>query len=139
MCVGETREDKEYGISDEVLRIQIKTGLKGVDAGQAKRLWIAYEPVWAIGEDGEPASREYAEEKHRVIRLALTELFGKAAGEQIPILYGGSVNQKNAPGMIRTEGIDGLFIGRSAWDVENFSRIIHECFDVYTEIRGKDS
>lgn len=139
LCVGETREDKEYGISDEVLRIQIKTGLKGVDAGQAKRLWIAYEPVWAIGEDGEPASREYAEEKHRVIRLALTELFGKAAGEQIPILYGGSVNQKNAPGMIRTEGIDGLFIGRSAWDVENFSRIIHECFDVYTEIRGKDS
>lgn len=139
LCVGETKGEKECGIADEVLRIQLKTGLKGVDKEQAEWLYIAYEPVWAIGEGGEPAGREYAREKHSVIRQVLTELFGSEAGGQIPILYGGSVNLQNAPGLIGTEGVDGLFIGRSAWDAKNFGRIIHECFDVYAKIRDCDT
>ena len=122
LCVGETGEEKDDGISDEVLRVQLKRGLAGVPPGTG-RLWIAYEPVWAIGVGGVPASREYAREKHGVIRETLREIFGES-GNDVPILYGGSVNPQNACGLIEMENIDGLFIGRSAWDADNFAAII---------------
>lgn len=126
LCIGETGEQKELGLSDEVLRTQLKAGLHGVTAQAAAGLWIAYEPVWAIGVSGVPASPEYAAEKHRVIRSCLTELFGES-GERIPILYGGSVNPENAPRLIPLPNIDGLFIGRSAWDAKRFNGIIRSC------------
>lgn len=125
LCVGETAEEKSYGLSDEVLRTQLKLGLHGVTPEQAARLWIAYEPVWAIGVNGVPAPKEYAEEKHGVIRQTLRGLFGAEFGDQIPLLYGGSVNPDNSLELIRMENIDGLFIGRSAWKADRFSRIIH--------------
>lgn len=125
LCVGETAEEKSYGLSDEVLRTQLKLGLHGVTQKQAARLWIAYEPVWAIGVNGVPAPKEYAEEKHGVIRQTLREVFGPETGDRIPLLYGGSVNPDNAPELIQMENIDGLFIGRSAWQADRFSRIIH--------------
>lgn len=124
LCIGETGVQKDIGISDEMLRIQIKVGLNGVDKEMAKRLWIAYEPVWAIGVNGVPATEEYAQEKHEVIREALVELFGAEAAGGIPLLYGGSVNNQNAAELIGMRNVDGLFIGRSAWDAENFNAII---------------
>ena len=130
LCVGETGAQKEAGLSDEVLRTQIKLGLRGVTPEQAETLWIAYEPVWAIGVSGVPASREYAEEKHRVIRRALVELLGEPVGGDVPVLYGGSVNNANAPLLIEMPEIDGLFIGRSAWDADNFASIIREVLKV---------
>ena len=72
----------------------------------------AYEPVWAIGTAGVPASPEYAQEKHAVIRSALTRVLGPAGG-QIPLLYGGSVNPDNADALIRQPDIDGLFVGQA--------------------------
>lgn len=123
LCIGETLEQKQLGIGDECLSIQLKAGLNGVTPEQAKRLWIAYEPVWAIGVNGIPASTDYANEKHKKIKEVLHDLFGEAA-EQIPVLYGGSVNNQNAQQLIRMPHIDGLFIGRSAWDAENFNQII---------------
>lgn len=132
LCIGETREQKGLGISDEVLRIQLKSGLYGVSAAQAKNLWIAYEPVWAIGVDGTPASCQYAAKKHQVIRDTVNGLFGSETGEKIPLLYGGSVNLQNAPELIRLPNIDGLFIGRSAWDAQCFSGIIR---DVLTQVK----
>lgn len=123
LCVGETEEEKNYGISEEIIRMQIKKGLFGVNKDQIGRLWIAYEPVWAIGEGGKPAKKEYAEQIHTTMRKVLTELFGKE-GEQIPLLYGGSVNAENAPGLAKMEHIDGLFIGRAAWQADRFNRII---------------
>ncbi|MDR1518792.1 MAG: triose-phosphate isomerase [Planctomycetota bacterium] len=126
LCVGETGDQKEAGISDEILRIQLKIGLRGVTAEQAGGLWIAYEPVWAIGASGVPASREYAEERHQAIRRVLVELFGEDAGGAAPILYGGSVNRQNAPELIAMPAVDGLFIGRAAWDADNFNRIIRD-------------
>jgi triosephosphate isomerase len=129
LCIGETDEQKSYGISDEVLRIQLKIGLDGIEKKQAENLWIAYEPVWAIGVSGVPATKEYAERKHAVIKNELTELFGK--DNEIPVLYGGSVNNSNASELISTPGIDGLFIGRSAWDAQNFSKIIHEALPTF--------
>ena len=124
LCVGETEEQKESGISDEVLRTQIKYGLKNVSPDMSTRIWLAYEPVWAIGINGKPATSAYAEEKHKVIKDCLIELFGKNAGSSIPVLYGGSVNNRNSIDLIQKENVDGLFIGRSAWDAENFNSII---------------
>lgn len=125
LCIGETMDQKQVGIADEVLRIQLKRGLLGVCAQDAaERLLVAYEPVWAIGAGGTPASKEYAQQEHQAIRETLCELFGASLGRQIPVLYGGSVNNENAVELIRMPEINGLFIGRSAWNAENFDRII---------------
>ena len=130
LCVGETAREKEFGCMDEVLSIQLKSGLYGFPPALANHLWIAYEPVWAIGEQGTPASRKYAEARHRTIREVLCRKFGAGPGEDIPLLYGGSVCLENAAGLMEMEHIDGLFIGRSAWEAENFERIIRDCLSV---------
>lgn len=130
LCVGETEEQKEYGISEETIRIQLKKGLYGVTKEMVDKLWIAYEPVWAIGVNGKPATKEYAEQIHTVIRKTLIELFGEEAGEQIPVLYGGSVNKENAVPLSQMEHIDGLFIGRSAWQADNFNDIIRDILKI---------
>lgn len=129
LCIGETKEQKEWNIQDETLRKQIKIGLHGTTKEDAKHIWIAYEPVWAIGVGGTPANADYVEEKHKLIRNTLVELY-EDLGNQIPILYGGSVNNENAKELIRLENIDGLFIGRSAWEAKNFSKIIHETLEI---------
>ncbi len=133
LCVGETEDQKDYGISEEIIRIQLKKGLFGVTKEMAEKLWIAYEPVWAIGVNGKPATKEYAEEIHVVIRETLIELFGEETGRAVPVLYGGSVNPENAVGLSKMEHIDGLFIGRSAWQEDNFNHIIR---DVLKDMAG---
>lgn len=133
LCVGETGEQKALGLSDEVLRTQIKIGLHGVRAEDAAKVWIAYEPVWAIGVNGVPATKEYAEEKHGVMRATLIELYGEEVGSRIPLLYGGSVNPENAPELIQRENIDGLFIGRSAWQADKFEAIIRTVLPLWRE------
>ena len=130
LCIGETLRQKQDGISDETLRVQLKRGLAGVKPEKASALWIAYEPVWAIGVNGIPATKEYAAEKHQVIRDTLMERFGREIGEGIPLLYGGSVNNDNAVGLIQMKNVDGLFIGRSAWDADNFNNIIRSVIDL---------
>ena len=122
LCIGETKKQKDAGIADEILRMQLKLGLRGVSRTAAP-LYIAYEPVWAIGVSGEPATKEYAEEKHALIRSTLVELLGER-GQTVPVLYGGSVNPQNAVELIGMPHIDGLFIGRSAWDADSFNGII---------------
>lgn len=133
MCIGETQDDKIGGTSDETLRLQLKRGLQNVTKVQAPNLWIAYEPVWAIGESGKPASETYANTKHKVIKQCLNELFGESIGRQIPILYGGSVNNLNAPELAKMDNIDGLFIGRSAWNAKNFNQIIRHVLPLFQE------
>lgn len=126
LCIGETDQEKEYGISNEVLRTQLIAGFHGVTPEMAKNLWVAYEPVWAIGVNGKPASVEYAEEKHQVIKQCLVELFGEEVGLSIPVLYGGSVNPGNANQLITQPSIDGLFTGRSAWQADAFDKLIRD-------------
>lgn len=133
LCIGETEEEKEYGLSDEVLRTQLIAGFHGVTSAMAEKLLtgepklrVAYEPVWAIGVNGKPASIEYAEEKHRVIKDCLIDIFGDL-GAKIPVLYGGSVNPQNAEGLIAQDSIDGLFVGRSAWHADAFNTLIRSC------------
>ncbi|KUO71641.1 MAG: triose-phosphate isomerase [Clostridia bacterium BRH_c25] len=130
LCVGETLEQRQLNVSDEYLRIQLKVGLDGVTREDAHKLWIAYEPVWAIGVNGIPATAEYADNKQKVIKNTLIELFGDA-GLDIPVLYGGSVNPDNVEGLIQMPNIDGLFIGRSAWDAKGFNKLIRQAMPLF--------
>lgn len=123
LCIGEMAEDKKYELGPEVLRTQLKKGFDGVDATNIGRIWVAYEPVWSIGVNGTPASAEYAEKMHKEIKGCLKELFG-AAAEEIPVLYGGSVNMENAEELIAQPSIDGLFVGRAAWQADKFNDLI---------------
>lgn len=137
LCIGETLEQKNYGISDEILRMQLKIGLSMITKEQAAKLMIAYEPVWAIGVNGIPADEGYADEKHAVIKNTLISLFGDEIGRDIPVLYGGSVNNNNAELLIRKPNIDGLFIGRSAWNAINFNQIIRSVMPLFFQRRKK--
>ncbi len=123
LCIGETAEDKKYAAGPEVLRMQLKKGLFGIDAAGADRIWVAYEPVWSIGVNGTPATADYAERMHQEIKRCLRELFPET-GEQIPVLYGGSVNPGNAKELIVQPSIDGLFVGRAAWQADKFNELI---------------
>lgn len=123
LCIGETKEEKDYGISDETLRKQIKIGLFGVKKENLNMMLLAYEPVWAIGKDGVPATKEYIEEKHKVIKDTLVELYGKE-GADVPLFYGGSVNHGNAVEIDACNNVDGLFVGRSAWKASDFEKIM---------------
>lgn len=130
LCIGETAEEKDYGISPEVLRTQLKIGFHDVPASSVPHIWVAYEPVWSIGVNGTPASAEYAEKMHQVIKNCLLEIFGKA-GADIPVLYGGSVNPGNAEELIVQPSIDGLFTGRAAWQADKFDQLIRKAILAY--------
>lgn len=130
LCVGETLEEKDAGDTEDVLRRQILTGLRTVNAGQLDRVWLAYEPVWAIGSAGRAAPPDYVHSVHSMIRGILLERFGDA-GKQVPLLFGGSVNAGNAASYACAEDVDGLFVGRAVWTVEGFS----EMLDIVSRIR----
>lgn len=130
LCIGETAQQKEFGISAEVLKTQLKIGFHGVPKEQMKNIWVAYEPVWSIGVNGTPASADYAEEMHKVIKATLVEIFGEESAE-IPVLYGGSVNPGNANELIVQPSIDGLFTGRAAWDADKFNTLIRDAIATY--------
>jgi len=119
LCVGETAEERAFGVSSERVARQLKIGLHGFEPAAAARLQIAYEPVWSIGEGGIPARPEDVEPIAGLIHATLRDLFG-APGHRVPVLYGGSVNPENAGGFVDVEGIEGLFVGRAAWTVEGY-------------------
>jgi triosephosphate isomerase len=123
VCVGETLAEKQAGTSEQRLRSQLYAALKDIPPDQLDRLWVAYEPVWSIGIHGTPANPEIANTRHAVIRQTLVDLFPARRGH-IPILYGGSVNLDNASDLISQPEVDGLFIGRAAWDAAHFDRIL---------------
>ncbi len=112
ICVGETLAERVAGRADEVLSGQTKGALAQLDADQTIReILFAYEPVWAIGDKGIPASPDYADAQQALIKRAAAEILGR----EPQILYGGSVNPGNAAEFVARPHIDGLFIGRSAW------------------------
>ena len=121
ICVGETLEEREAGRADAVLTAQTEAALQFLDAaGRTAPILFAYEPVWAIGERGIPASADYADRQQQLIgRVAAAILPNKP-----PVLYGGSVNPGNAAELIAQRHVDGLFIGRSAWQPDGFTDIL---------------
>ena len=121
VCVGETLRERESGSARTVLETQVKGSLRSVGAFDTEKLILAYEPVWAIG-TGKTASVEQAEEAAGWIRGVLKELYPMAA-ENIPIQYGGSMNETNAARLLSMPNIDGGLIGGASLDAEKFSRI----------------
>ena len=125
ICVGETLSQREAGRAKEILEKQVRAALGSVDQSQKKEVEIllAYEPVWAIGDGGIPATSDYADARQaEIIAVAETVL-----GRRIPCLYGGSVNPTNCQELINCPHIDGLFIGRSAWNVDGYLDILARC------------
>lgn len=119
LCVGETADERRFGVGEETVARQLKIAVDSVPAEAAPLLNIAYEPVWSIGDGGTPAHPADVAPISRVIRQTLGQRFGKA-GNGVPILYGGSVNPGNAAGFVNVSDIDGLFVGRAAWTVDGF-------------------
>jgi triosephosphate isomerase len=121
ICVGETLAEREAGRADEVLTAQVLGALEGLLPGDRDaQILFAYEPVWAIGEKGIPASADYADKQQALIM----EVAGKILPTTPPVLYGGSVNPDNAAELIAQPHVDGLFIGRSAWQAEGYLDIL---------------
>lgn len=120
VCVGDTREEYDAGRTADVLDRQARAAVAAIPAADARRIAIAYEPVWAIGEGGTPADPSFADAQHAVIKASLRA----ATGCDVRVLYGGSVNPGNCVALAAQPQIDGLFIGRSAWDVDGFLDIV---------------
>ena len=123
LCVGETLEQREAGITEEVIAIQVKKALAGVTAEELRRVILAYEPVWAIG-TGRTATEEQAGEVNGFIRGLLARLYGEAVAEGTTIQYGGSMNAKNAAGLLAQPDIDGGLIGGASLKAPDFAAIV---------------
>lgn len=123
VCIGEKMNDRNFGVSKEMLAKQLKIALKDVPADVIGKFWIAYEPIWAIGVNGIPAETPYVEEIHDFLRSVLIDLYGPS-GKDVPLLFGGSVNIKNASEYAQLKNVDGLFIGRSAWKTDLFEELM---------------
>lgn len=121
VCVGETLVEREAGRADEVLMGQVEGALRFLEGEtSAVEILFAYEPVWAIGDKGIPAGADYADRQQALIkRVAATRL-----GNAPKVLYGGSVNPGNAAELIGQPHVDGLFIGRSAWQADGYIDIL---------------
>jgi L-erythrulose 1-phosphate isomerase len=120
VCIGDTKAEFDSGKTAEALERQVRGLLKYVANTAQGTVIIAYEPVWSIGEGGTPASPEFANEQHIKI-AALVEML---TGGTLPILYGGSVNPGNCVELATQSHIDGLFIGRSAWNATGYVGIV---------------
>ena len=123
LCLGEVKEQRLSGITDEVVAMQTKLDLKNVSADEMKNVIIAYEPVWAIG-TGLTATPEQAEETCATIRRTLAKMYGEAVAESVTIQYGGSMNEKNAAELLAKPDVDGGLIGGASLVAEKFKAIV---------------
>ena len=123
MCCGESLEQREAGITEEWITMQIKLGLAGVSEEKIRKVVIAYEPIWAIG-TGRTATPEQAQEVCENIRAVVRKLYSSKNARAISILYGGSMNEKNAYELLAQPDIDGGLIGGASLVPEKFVQII---------------
>ena len=124
MCCGETLEQREAGITNQFVASQVEKGFAGLTAEQAKKVVIAYEPIWAIG-TGKTATNDEANETIGVIRKTIEKIFGSETAAAIRIQYGGSMNPKNASALMAMPEIDGGLIGGASLKAEDFSKVVN--------------
>lgn len=124
VCVGESLEQREQGITAELVRKQTKAALAGLSTDEAQKVVIAYEPIWAIG-TGRTATAQDANEVIGIIRGAVAELLGDETASAIRIQYGGSMNPKNASELMTMPQIDGGLIGGASLKAADFSAVVH--------------
>lgn len=122
-CVGETAREYDEGITKDVIREQVVTGLQSLTKEDMSYLVIAYEPVWSIG-TGKNASVEIAEDICAYIRSLISELFGKVAGQKVQILYGGSVKPNNIHEYLQAEDVDGALVGGASLRSDSFRELL---------------
>ena len=122
VCCGESLEQREAGITMDWIAIQIKKAFAGISADDAKKVVVAYEPIWAIG-TGKTATDDQAEEVCAEIRALLANLYDDATAKEITIQYGGSMNAKNAAGLLAKPNIDGGLIGGASLVAADFAVI----------------
>lgn len=128
-CVGESAQERDAASAREVISRQLRAGLEGVRLHASDRLFVAYEPVWAIG-TGEFAAVGDVVERHQFIRSVLGELFPDAPPTQIQVLYGGSVDGENAYGFLRERDVDGVLVGGASVKLNQFKDIVGAAAEV---------
>jgi triosephosphate isomerase (TIM) len=123
ICVGESLQEREAGITGQVVTTQVKGTLSGIGPQDMVKIVIAYEPVWAIG-TGRVATPEQAQEVHQIIRKQIAQLYDWALAERITIQYGGSVKPDNAADILTQNDVDGALVGGACLKADSFSAII---------------
>lgn len=123
VCIGEVLEEREAGLTEDVLRRQCLRAFNAISARKAAKLVIAYEPVWAIG-TGKTATPEMASDAHTIIRGEAANAFGEEFASALRILYGGSVKPENAKALMSQEEIDGALVGGASLDPKSFAAIV---------------
>ena len=123
LCVGEMLEDREFGITNELVAMQTKIALGGVSKDELSKIIIAYEPVWAIG-TGKTATADQANEVCAAIRGVIADVYDKEAADAMTIQYGGSMNDANADELLSKEDVDGGLIGGASLVAEKFAAIV---------------
>ena len=126
LCIGETENQRNFGETKDVLRDELLGGLSEIDTEDVKKCLIAYEPVWAISstEQARPATPDEIATSIQLIKEQLIDIYGQETAEQIPLLYGGSVNPNNAGAYLTIPGINGVLVGESSLISDNFNEII---------------
>ncbi|MFX1505190.1 MAG: triose-phosphate isomerase [Promethearchaeota archaeon] len=137
LCIGETAKERAEGRVKEVNQEQLTGSLKGVTQEQLGKVIIAYEPVWAInnkylnpGVEIKPATPDQASETHAMVRDWFKQEYGDTCADQIPIIYGGSMNEKNATELLKIKDIDGGLVGGASLTAESFIPIIRSAEDL---------
>lgn len=123
LCVGEKLEEREKGITNDVVKDHVLGGLKGIPKDKMQHIVIAYEPVWAIG-TGKTATKEQAQEVHKFIRETLAGLYDAQTAESVRIQYGGSVKPDNAKALMSMPDIDGALVGGASLKADSFEAIV---------------
>ena len=123
LCVGETLDERQEGITEKVVETQVREGLASVEAKDLARVTIAYEPVWAIG-TGKNATPADADAVHAAIRAVLGRLYTPQAAEDMTIQYGGSVKPDNIRELMKMKNIDGALVGGASLKAETFLPIV---------------
>jgi triosephosphate isomerase len=123
-CVGETLAEREAGRTMEVVGRQVDKVLDAVTADEAKKVVVAYEPVWAIG-TGKVATPEQAQEVHAFIRSRIAAKHGQAVADVLRVLYGGSVKPDNVKGLMALPDVDGALVGGASLKADSFLKLVH--------------
>ena len=124
VCVGETLEQRESGKAEEIFTTQTRKAFEGLSKDDAKKVIIAYEPIWAIG-TGKTATSEDANNSVKAIRKEIENIYGSEVADQIIILYGGSVKSSNAKELFTTSDIDGGLVGGASLKADEFAKIVN--------------
>jgi len=123
VCVGEVLEEREAGLTEDVLRRQCTRAFHKISTKKAGKMVVAYEPVWAIG-TGKTATPQLASEAHSLIRGEAARTFGEEFADNLRILYGGSVKPENAKALMAEQEIDGALVGGASLDPKSFAAIV---------------